>query len=86
MKNQIAVIEAKMLDSSEWLRDRKTAKYKHARPCEECYLGGLAFAMSAIKGTTPADEYQRALGMAKKKVVRRRLSAAPKKKIVRRKK
>lgn len=79
----IRKIEAKIEDSVKWIGDHFPDSYADATKCEKCYLGGLCFALAALKGTDPQEEYQRAISRVKKKPKKR---AVKKRVVVRRKK
>jgi hypothetical protein len=77
-------IDARAADIVEWVHDHPQPKYKSAVQCEKCYLGGMAFVLASINSTTPEEEYQRLLSLAKPK--RRVVRKTTKKRVVRRKK
>ena len=51
-------IDAQVLDSTEWLGTHVGPKYTSAANCEKCFLGGMAFVLAALNGTTQEQEYQ----------------------------
>lgn len=74
----------KVAESAEWLGDHVGPKFTHAANCEKCFLGGMAFVLSVIGGTSQEEEYQAMLAMVpkpKKKIVKKK---ATKKRVVRR--
>ena len=78
-------INAKVLDSTEWLGTHVGPKYKGAADCEKCFLGGMAFVLAALNGTTQEKEYQAMLSRVPKP--KKRVIVRPaKKRVVRRKK
>lgn len=82
-------IDAQVLDSAEWFGSHFGIKYDAAGNCEKCFLGGIAFVVSAMNGTTQPEEFQKMLDVIhaqtaptkKKRVVKKPVA---KKKVVRR--
>lgn len=80
------VIDQQVENSTEWLGEHTQPKYAHAANCEKCFLGGMAFVLSAINGTTQESEYQKMTASAPKPRKKTVKKPVKKKIVVRRKK